>query len=654
VSEGDSREQRVSALLRQVWLGLSAYRLYPGATERQSFVQAAERIEAAAERALADGVVDVEVHGETLWVETRPLPAEDAIRRLALACFERRVERFLVYDVPSAAELAHVFDVLSLPPTDLQDPGAAEDRLRATGVRSIELLRIGPAPVTGADHVPEDLGEPEEAEIPAGDVLASELMVEDLGGDAEQQAETILARLHSLSEQLNVEPARGIELHSAFHDAIGRFPAEVRRSLVQLLVDRVAEDPLAQRLVGAMSNAELTRALVDLGRDGKRDPVDLARRLAAAGVRHLDIVDLTSALEAGREEAGTILAGLEQLGIDLSGPRTPGSVTSGSVTDVLAEYLNATRSEDARSIKRALGDAEEEQAAVLAFSDYLSLEHDVERVGEVLDGWADTLGDSLREADRTRIATLVDAARRPLADASDDRSALFEASARHALDADLLLELAPPPREGEASPLPALLSPFGDLGVEVLLDLLADEQDRDRRALLLAVLRQAAAGHVGPVAARLDDPRWYVVRNAVTLLGTAGGPEVLERLATVARHGAPEVRREAARSLVLAGGPAAAPYLVDLAIHGGDEMGRLALVALAALTGPEAAKGLADVARGSSSRPLREEALDVLAGRIDGGPLLEDLASGPKRPRLPWALRRHAKRLLREGRKAVA
>ena len=647
--EGDSREQRVSALLRQIWLGLSAYRLYPGATERQGFIQASERIEAAADRALADGVVDVEVHGEALWLDARPLPGEDAIRRLALACFERRVERFLVHDVPSAAELAHVFDVLSLPPGDLQDPGAAEDRLRATGVSAIELLRIGPAPVTGADHVPEELGEPQGAEIPAGDVLASELMVEDLGGDAEQQAETILARLHALSEQLNVEPARGIELHSAFHEAIGRFPDEVRRSLVQLLVDRVADDPLAQRLVGAMSNAELTRALVDLGRHGKRDPVDLARRLAAAGVRHLDIVDLTSALEAGREEAGTIVAGLEQLGIDMSGPRV-----AGSVTDVLAEYLAATRTEDARSMQRALGDTEEEQAALLAFADYLLLEPDLERVGEVLDGWASTVGRSLRDGDRARVGVLVDAARRPLSTATADRSALFEASARHALDADLLLELAPPPREGEPSPLPTLLAPFGDLGVEVLLDLLADEQDRDRRALLLAVLRQAAAGHVGPVAARLDDPRWYVVRNAVTLLGTAGGPEVLERLATVARHGAPEVRREAARSLVLAGGPAAAPYLVDLAIHAGEEMGRLSLVALAALTGPEAAAGLAEVARRSGSRPLRQEALDVLAGRTDGGPLLDDLASGATKPKLPWALRRHAKRLVRERRKGAS
>jgi hypothetical protein len=649
VIEGDSREQRVAALLRQIWLGLSAYRLYPGATERAGFVAAAERIEAAAQRALSDGIVDVEVHGEALWLDARPLPGEDAIGRLALACFERRVERILVRDVPSPAELAHVFDVLSLAPTELQEPGAAGDRLVATGVSSIELLRVGPAAVTGADHVPEDLGDPVETEIPTGDVLASELMVEDLGGDPQQQAETILARLRSLSDELHLEPGRGIELHSAFHEAIGRFPDEVRRSLVQLLVDRVAEDPLAQRLVGAMSNAELTRALVDLGRDGRRDPVELARRLAAAGVRHLDIVDLTSALEAGHEEAGTIVAGLEQLGIDLSGPSV-----SGSVTDVLAEYLAATRGEDARAMHRGLGDAEEEQASLLAFADYLALESDLERVGEVLDGWAEAVGGSLRQGDRARLGVLVDAARRPLSDAGDDRSALFETSARHALDEDVLLELAPPPAEGEASALPMLLAPFGDLGVEVLLDLLADEEDRDRRALLLAVLRQAAAGHVGPVAARLDDPRWYVVRNAVTLLGAAGGPDVLERLATVARHGAPEVGREAARSLVLAGGPAAAPYLLDLAIHGGDEMGRLALVALAALTGSESAAAIAEVARSSSSKPLRQEALDVLAGRVDGGPFLEDLAAGSTKPKLPWGLRRHTKALLRERRKGAA
>ncbi len=647
MNQGESREERVSTLLRHVWLGLSAYRLYPGATERQGFVDAVARIRSSAEAALAEGPLDVEVHGESLWFEARPLPNEDAIHRLALACFERRVERFVVRSVPTATDLARLFDVLSLPPSDLQDPDAAGARLAAFGVTAFELMRVGPAPVTGADHVPEDLGEPVVTEIPDADVLASELMVEDLGGDPRQQAETILARLHSLAADLHVEPARGIDLHTAFHEAIDRFPATVRRSLVQLLVDRVAEDPLAQRLVGTMSNAELTRALVDLGRDGGHDPVELARRLATAGVRHVDIVDLTSALEAGREEAGTILAGVEQLGIDLSGP-----TAGGSVTDVLAEYLAATRSEDARSVQRALVDGREgASVALLAYADYLFLEPDLERVGEVLDAWSSAVTEALRRRDRRRISMLVDAARRPLSELDAERVALFEASARRALDADVLLELAPPPSEGEPSPLPSLLEPFGDLGVDVLLDLLAEEQDRDRRALLLAVLRQAAAGHVGPVAARLSDPRWYVVRNAVTLLGSAGGPEVLEPLASAARHGTPEVRREAARALVLAGGPAAAPYLADLTVGGGQDVGRIGLMALAALVGPEAAGALCEVVRTAPARPLRAEALDALGARPDAEPFLEDLVAARSGPKLPWGLRRHARRLLRDRRR---
>src|SRR4029453_16224466 len=147
-------------------------------------------------------------------------------------------------------------------------------------------------------------------------------------------------------------------------------------------------------------------------------------------------------------------------------------------------------------------------------------------------------------------------------------------------------------------------------------------------AVVGGVLRQAAAGPGGPLAARLDDPRWYVVRNAVTLLGSAGGPEVLDRLAQVARQGTPAVRREATRSLVLAGGRAAAPYLVDLAGNGGDEIDRLAILALAALTGPEAASALAEIARTSSSRSLRQEAVEVLAGRPEADALLEELASG--------------------------
>jgi hypothetical protein len=643
VPEGDERERRTVALLRQVWLGLSAYRLFPGSTDRPGFVAAAERIDAAANEVLDGGFVDVEIHGDGFSLEGSPLPRDDALNRLALVCFERRVERLVLRRAPELEELRHLYDVLSSAPEEVREAGGAEEVLRGRGVRSIQLSAVGPAPVSGADHVPEDMIPLPPATIPEGDVLASELMLEDLGGSPAEQAQTVLARLHAVAEGLELEPGQGIDLQSAFHEAISHLPTELRRSLMDLIVQQVTEDPLAQRLLGTMSNAELTRALVDLGREGK-DPVELARTLATSGVRHLDIVDLTSALAAGQEEAGTIVAGLERLGIDLSRPET--AAVDASVTDVVAQYLSATETDDTRTMKRALDEERDRDTTLLALRDYLRLENEFARLGDALGVWAERVADAIRANDVRLVTVLVETARASLADADDDRASLFEAYARETLNADLVHHLAQQGLSNDASRVPDLLSPFGDVGVEVLIDMLADEEDRDARAQLLSVLRVAAAGHLGPVAARLEDPRWYVVRNAVSLLGAAGGPDVLDRLGTAARHTSPEVRREAARALVLAGGTAAVPYLSDLARDGSPDVARLAVSALAALMAPAAGSALVDVARTVPDKALRTQAVDELAGRPDSAQFLEELLDGSG-PRLPWRLRRHVRQLLK-------
>jgi HEAT repeat protein len=137
------------------------------------------------------------------------------------------------------------------------------------------------------------------------------------------------------------------------------------------------------------------------------------------------------------------------------------------------------------------------------------------------------------------------------------------------------------------------------------------------------------------------------VRNAVTLLGAAGGEDVLDRLGAAARHSSDEVRREAARALVLAGGAAAIPHLSDLARDGSQDVARLAVSALAALMAPEAASALVDVARTAPDRTLRIQAIDELAGRPDASRFLPELLNSD-RPRLPWRLRRYVRGLFRE------
>ncbi len=539
-----------------------------------------------------------------------------------------------------------------MPPSELEDSGGIDAAMAEGDLTSIALSHVGPGAVEEADHVPTDLAAAAPGRLDV-DVLASELMVEDLHGSPQDQAETLLARLRQAIAKGPSESAR-IDVHSAVHDMLSDLPAEVRRSMIGMLVDRVREDPVADSLIGTMSNAELTRALVDLGGGGERDPVALARRLAEAGVRQVDIVDLTRALEAGHEEAGTIIAGLEQLGVDLGS--TGELPAGGSVLEVLSGYLDATKSDDVRSIQGAVATTGEDlrRAQVLAVADYLALESDVDRAGEALEIWSDELRRAIRERNEREVGALLQPVRDALADVGRDRPALFESYVRRALAPDVVLEaVAAEAADGDPH-LGAMLAPFGDEGVEVLLDLLADEDDGPRRALLLGALRRIVPDHPRPVVTRLSDPRWFVVRNAVVLLGSSGSAAVLPRLAQAARHAAPEVRREVPEAMANAGGAAAVPFLVELATQGAEDVRQPAITSLSTLVGQEAAEGLGEVARAAGDRALRIQALNALATRAEGTAVLQALVSGEGGPRLPWRLRRYARRCLarasREGR----
>jgi HEAT repeat protein len=653
VSGGEDRAGEVARLLRQFWLGLAAYRLFPGSSERPGFVAAVERIGESVRSALASGPIEVEVRSEGFVLAGTPLPPNESTERLARACFERRVERMAIGAVPDVLDLERAFAVLSMPPEDLREGGGAEEMLASVGVGSIVLSALGPSAVEGADHVAEDVvANP--ARVPDAHQLASQLRIDDLAGGPGIRAEALFERLRGLVSDLSIEAGREIDLHATVHDVLTELPAELRRSLVELLVDRVRDDPLAERLIGTMSNAELTRALVDLGRDGRRDPVELAGHLAAAGVRHLDLVDLTEALAAGREEAGTILAGLEAVGVDLTQPRTDGP--EGSVTDALAGYLTATERDDVRTMQATLPRTDEQRqtSALLALHDYVTLERDDERLGEVLTLWADGLQAAIGTRDPVRVRELLDPVREALEGAGDERQSLYGAYVRQALAPEAVLALVAASRaEDGGATVAEILEPFGDLGVEVLLDLLA-EADRERRAHLLAALRHMARGHLRPVVARLKDPRWYVVRNAANLLGNAGGEEVLDQLAGVARHPSAQVRKEAVKALVVAGGIKAVPHLRTLAEDGPQDVRPTAVSVLGAIFAPEAAAALGDIARSNADRGLRRQALDELAEGAEGREVLRLLSDRDTRPGLPWKLRRHARRLLRDTRGAAA
>ena len=93
--------------------------------------------------------------------------------------------------------------------------------------------------------------------------------------------------------------------------------------------------------------------------------------------------------------------------------------------------------------------------------------------------------------------------------------------------------------------LDLLCARLGDAAVDALLDELVESERRTVRRAALDRL-----GAMGPAAAagalrRLDDPRWYVARNLLGLLGQLGAAPEPAVLARLLRHPDERVRREA-------------------------------------------------------------------------------------------------------------
>lgn len=649
--EAVERDRAVMVLLRQLSSGLSSYRLFPGDLEQASFVAAVARIQEAAEKALAWGPFDAEINGNRFITAAGPVSSDDRIERLALAFYQHGAERLLVHEIPDATALGALYGALSRPTHDAAHPSGIGGALRVAGVRSIAVREVTPQGATGSGEVGkgsaqeqqavwERLGEPEK--------LANEMVQAAGSYSPTEAAQAIFARLRHIVSSLPERVVRGVHLYGRLHEVIARLPQALRRELMAILLGRITNDPMAERLIGTMTDAELTHVLVDQGEDGRSDPMDLARRLVSLGVRRDDVVDLTAALLLGQVEGKTIMTGVDHVVEPAAEEASPVART---VSSLLARGLVSAKQEDVRAIREAFPETADDrlQVAVDALYDYLRIENEPDRLGEVLRVWSKETMATLRRHDEdylTHLLEAVDGARED--DVPPDKRSAAEASVRQVLSPEMLAELVSVSK-GDEDPESTvrMLDLFGDIGVDCLMEDLAQERDRGRRALLLSVLAQVARGRYYRVSSWLSDQRWYVARNAVTVLHRSGREEVIPLLVEATRHREPAVRREAARGLVEMTGIEALPHLEALAGDEDQTVRAAVIAALAAMAKPGACETLGALAHTLKDPADRRRALEALGRHPGSGAtgVLEGLASRKGPMRLPWNLRRYAKGL---------
>lgn len=86
-------------------------------------------------------------------------------------------------------------------------------------------------------------------------------------------------------------------------------------------------------------------------------------------------------------------------------------------------------------------------------------------------------------------------------------------------------------------------------GVDLLNLVLAESQNRKVRRLLAEAIASACKDNPERLAPWLADPRWFVVRNVVHILGWIGGPSIVGLLQSASRHSDPRVRQEVVAAL---------------------------------------------------------------------------------------------------------
>ena len=96
---------------------------------------------------------------------------------------------------------------------------------------------------------------------------------------------------------------------------------------------------------------------------------------------------------------------------------------------------------------------------------------------------------------------------------------------------------------------------IGEEGIEAFTELLAAESERRVRARMCEVLTRVGASAISILGEHVSDPRWFLARNVVNILGKSRQPGAAAAVTAALDHPHPRVRIEAIRAALLIDSP---------------------------------------------------------------------------------------------------
>lgn len=531
--------------------------------------------------------------------DTPVFPDESAYSAFALDLYNRKLADVRFHAGTTARDLVSFLGMLTYSPEEIEAAGGFEARLWDLGVSTITVseARISVMDVAATE---EDMsGRLALTRAQLDDALAGayagrsrdQVTIARFLGDTPAVAGYItdtyrredgqpdimsagerFAELAEIAYEAGGEGGRA-ELLQALGDAFRELDPDIQRHLLveQLLPEARTNEALAS-VVRQMDIDEVCRAIVA---DIESDPA--TREGLARAIRNLALIsmsnreDVVSAAGAAMRGAGLDEEFVSEV-IEMASPsrvlvRQTTGAPAGAERPAEAIFklidmapggtqqvadadpgIESLRSEARRGITD--GDVIMTLVSLVAMD---PSDHHFASTMSMLEDSLDTLierGDIDVAADAAD--ALMDAAENPELD-PEQQSRLRNAIGRFTKPGDIrvvahaLRLYAPDTEEHKAAR--RLLDALGPAAVAPLLEQLADEPDMTVRKSLVDVLASSAARHINELGEFISDPRWYVVRNVVQILGSTRSSAVLPYMERTIRHPEPRVRREAVRAL---------------------------------------------------------------------------------------------------------
>lgn len=522
---------RAASVVEALSAAWTVFNLYPNPTSQGAFHRVADSLR----QAVGDQDLSMEVGPTGFLVEGEEIQVtRGAADRLVKQCFVHNLEVLAFSGKPSDSDIVAFLDVLSKDEEDLRGEGGIGAILTKQGITDIAVVTRSLLSTLGEPVETIERDTAVQAAMTAGtnpEQFARSLM-EEAGGDLEQLGTIFHDRYRDLYARVEQSDVVGREsVVTTFVDAFFFFD---ERPQVAVLGEFLTgqEDQVDRVFLDQFAGNELALLAPQLDSHGFSLLLDYAR-IATDQIdkRPEDLLGLLESPEPVRSARELVATRVQDRLADLEGQLPQRAAFSS---------LRTQFPDPSRYFYETLD----------TFRGLLAVEERDDRFRRLMRVLTGKISGSIRRGHFRRaelwLRAAVDHPTYTADRAEEVTEAIAQAGAPDVLEA-LVGRLAED--DGETEPAKRLLAILAPSQINTLVDMMASEEDRARRRILLDVLGRESARDPRPIVERLDDERWFVVRNLAVVLGRSANPECLPAVRGLLAHPDHRVRVETLRSL---------------------------------------------------------------------------------------------------------